>query len=383
MTRVSGLGPVVKTLYKRNNTALTIELPESDPASSAGNDHRSRVVFRYRPISNMSRDLIPRKDSPGNGPFSSSPWHEQVTGYRSRSGDYVRHEGLAFPSYDEAWHGRLETNSTLLSRMPWMHSRAVCADGLIRKYVSGGVLPCRTPLEAIFSYDWRNRIALPDSELNTRRFRSVDLAREGMARQVSARHRRFHLPLRAIPASYGFDAYAYRTTGEMAYVDNLLGLRIRDWEGRRTVDATLLCWQRPILRAEFRYVPKPQTFWEWKYWERRMRARTGLLIPYHCIEAECILTELRYRRWPRVPEAFAAVEMPPGCRAELPPIVTYKGSEMAQDPNSGYWNQVFTEWPARVALRVLWNLYDSYRLWYVPPRLRADMRAVTLGDVLV
>ena len=53
---------------------------------------------------------------------------------------------------------------------------------------------------------------------------------------------------------------------------------------------------------------------------------------------------------PRVPEAFAAVEMAPGCRAELPPIVTYKGSEMAQDLNSGYWNHFFNEWPARVAV---------------------------------
>ena len=134
-----------------------------------------------------------------------------------------------------------------------MHPRAVCGDGLIPQYVSGGVLPCGTPLEATFSYDWRNRIALPDSELNTRRFRSVDLAREGIARQVSARHRRFHFPLRAIPAGYVVYAYAYHTTGEMAYVDNLLGLRIRDWDGRHTVDASLFCWQRPILRAEFRY----------------------------------------------------------------------------------------------------------------------------------
>ena len=243
-----------------------------------------------------------------------------------------------------------------------MYPRAVCDDGLIQQYVSGGVLPCGTPLEAIFSYDWRNQIALPNSELNTRRFRSVDLAREGMARQVSARHRPFHLPLRAIPASYGVDAYAYRTIGEMACVDNQLRLRIRDSEGQRTVDASLLCWKRLILRAEFRYVPKPRTFWEWTYRERRMRARTGLLIPYQCIEAECILTELRYRRWPRVPEAFAAVEMSPCRRAELPSIVTYKGSEMAQDPNSGYWNQFFTEWPARVAVCVLWDLYDSYRL---------------------
>ena len=83
-----------------------------------------------------------------------------------------------------------------------------------------------------------------------------------------------------------------------------------------------------------------------------------------------------------MPEAFAAVEMSPGCRAELPPIVTYKGSETAQDPNSGYWTQFFTEWPTRVALWVLWDLYDSYRLWYVPPLLRVDMPAAKLGDVL-
>ena len=51
-------------------------------------------------------------------------------------------------------------------------------------------------------------------------------------------------------------------------------------------------------------------------------------------------------------------------------------------PNSGYWNQFFTEWPARVAVWILRDFYDSYRLWYVPPRLRADMRAVARGDGL-
>ena len=35
-----------------------------------------------------------------------------------------------------------------------------------------------------------------------------------------------------------------------------------------------------------------------------------------------------------------------------------------------------------MAVWVLWDFYDSYRLWYVPPSLRADMRAVTLGGVL-
>ena len=52
---------------------------------------------------------------------------------RSRSGDYTRQEGRAFPSYEEAWNGRLETD-----QMQWMHPRAVCDDGLIRQYVSGG-----------------------------------------------------------------------------------------------------------------------------------------------------------------------------------------------------------------------------------------------------
>ena len=68
--------------------------------------------------------------------------------------------------------------------------------------------------------------------------------------------------------------------------------------------------------------------------------------------------------------------------AELPPVVTYKGSELMRDMESGYWRLFFTEHAARVAAWVLWDVYDTFRLWYVPRRVRAAIRQLNLQYLL-
>lgn len=70
-----------------------------------------------------------------------------------------------------------------------------------------------------------------------------------------------------------------------------------------------------------------------------------------------------------------------GCHSELPPVVTYKASALT-DPQSGYWTVFHSEWAARVAVWLLWDAYDRYKLWYVPQFLRRDIRALRLAAVL-
>ena len=48
--------------------------------------------------------------------------------------------------------------------------------------------------------------------------------------------------------------------------------------------------------------------------------------------------------------------------AELPPVLTYVGSYLLADPESGHWTVFLTEWVCRVAATLLREVYDMYRL---------------------
>lgn len=184
-----------------------------------------------------------------------------------------------------------------------------------------------------------------------------------------------------IPLEYQFDIGTFRTRGEMSYGRELASLDVTPWHGQMRPYDTALCWTRPILRAEFRYLRKSSRyqFFQAIRFERRCRSRYGYLVPYQNVEIERIHPRSLRGRYLALPGMWSNLEVPRGCYVELPPCVSYVGSHLINDPNSGYWNVFCAEWCARVAAYILWEVYDTGRLWHIPSLLVQSILAMDLS----
>ena len=89
-----------------------------------------------------------------------------------------------------------------------------------------------------------------------------------------------------VPASlageHDLDTWYFRTECEAGYGEKLMKLDYSRFRGMIDVHQEALCFDRPILRAEFRYIRKndQEQFWDLIRWERRARSQLGILVPY-------------------------------------------------------------------------------------------------------
>ena len=280
------------------------------------------------------------------------------------------------------------TDSTVFWRSPWLWPSMVRDDALVNSYALAGELPGQLPYAAVFSDDWRRRCVMASQDLwSSDPHASQAALRSAFTKLVYQRPYRFpgHEP---IPASLGLDLWVFRTAGEVEYGYNLASLDWNQWKGRVRPDDAALCFDRPILRADFRYVRRYEVasdFWERVKWERRTRSRSGYLVPYHCIEIDMVRRNARRSRYVAVPSAFSRgeVEVPRGFLADLPPVLSYKSSELIMNSSeTGLWVVFYSEWTAKVAASLLWEAYDHFRVWFLPPSLRQMMRDLDLAFVL-
>ena len=275
------------------------------------------------------------------------------------------------------------------SRAPWFHPQSVKDDDLIDSYTEDGMLPGGLPRDIVSSWDWRNRIAVPPHLLNRRRlgrrYESLDESRAAMARIAYFRMKRAHNPPELVPPEYGFDLSRYRTYGEISYGANLALFDPTQINLASPIPADILLWGRPILRAEFRYLRRPTgegTYSDRIRMERKARSRFGFFVPYTNIEIERLRPEALHGRYVPIPTWWSTFEVPRGCFAETPPCVAYIGSRLMANPDNGYWVLFLCEWAARVAAFTLWEVYDQFRIWYIPPQLRRLIRELDLYTVL-
>lgn len=158
---------------------------------------------------------------------------------------------------------------------------------------------------------------------------------------------------------------------------------MRQWRSRTAVSNAALCFEQPLLRAELRYLWKRNIpYYEYARWERKARLRLGYLVPYQMIEIDSIRQYARDGRYGPLPAHWDTIESPRGCPVELPPVLTYYGSEMAKSPYSGYWVVEYTEFITQMACYMLWDAYDTYRLWHMSPVARGLARLFDLSLVL-
>lgn len=276
----------------------------------------------------------------------------------------------------------------MLRHAPWFHPLAVSDEELIASYADTvNTLPGDLPGVVTMSWDWRQRIAIPVHHV---RRRAGESAVDAHADFVRIAHRRqgrapFEFP---VPPEVTFDVLLYRTRGEIGYCDRLAELETFQWRGIPIARQAAMCWARPILRAEFRHLPRAVRsafLQDFIRDERLWRARFGYFVPYQNTEVERIAARHRHGRYVRLPEWWSFSEVCWGCYVELPPVLTYLGSAMVWDPRSGVWSVLVTKWAVRVAAYILAEVYDKYRLCYIQPRVwaairRLDMRVPLGGE---
>ena len=273
-------------------------------------------------------------------------------------------------------------------RAPWLWPSMVRDEELVKPYVLADELPGNLPVAVIDSDDWRRRCVMATQDL-WRTDPDEPLARTRSAFTKLVYQRMYRFPGRApVPSRLGLDLSVFRTDGEIEYGYNLASLDWDQWRGKIRPRVQALCFARPILRADFRYVRRMETaveYWERIKWERGARSRTGYLVPMHCIEIDMIRRNSRVTRYVALPTAFSngQVEMPRGFLADLPPVLTYLSSVLIINyGDTGLWVVLYSEWVAKVASALLWEAYDNFRVWYTPPTLCGFIRDMDLAYVL-
>lgn len=271
----------------------------------------------------------------------------------------------------------------LFVNAPWLLPYHWRRTELIAEYIHAGQLPGRVPARALRFAEWDLRFVFPPSAILWQRGENATTARVELVRLLYKRLRRVPDAF-PVPEAAGFDTWVYRSYGESLYCSGLSALDVSGWRGIVDVHQDALLYDRPLLRADFRTHRKSfnTEFVSLIKWERLARSRTGFLVPYQMIEIDRVLHAARHERYLGVPEWFAEMECCRGMPVMLPPIVTYLGTKLMNDADSGYWVVFVTSWVAQFASFLLWEAYDQFRVWYVPHRVLEMMRVLDLSFVL-
>lgn len=189
-----------------------------------------------------------------------------------------------------------------------------------------------------------------------------------------------------VPRSFNFDLWCYRTEEEARIGAKLYELwhRVSGWQGVADYHQAAILWRLPRLPAEYRTLKKAEDFFwaETVRMERRLRARCGILAQWHQPEAEGINTYEQVNRWLVLPHWFKDWEVAQGFWAELGPPLAYIGSALMADRTSGWWVVVLTNWVVEVWVYEIWEAFDTWRLWWLPPRVRDAVEVLDLSPVL-
>ena len=195
-----------------------------------------------------------------------------------------------------------------------------------------------------------------------------------------------------IPLAFSCDTWQYRTDGERPYLDNVVDIlddppreAHRRWYGQRTVTNNAMLWTQAILPKVFRHMKRGNIpfFHHTVRFERRIRSDTGFFVAYQMLDAREIARHHYANRCQQLPSWWSHYEIRQGFWAELGPVFSNYGSYL-RDPRQRFWVIFLTEWCVKVAATLIWEVYDCWRLWYLPPRLIELMRrldySVPLGD---
>lgn len=131
----------------------------------------------------------------------------------------------------------------------------------------------------------------------------------------------------------------------------------------------------------FRYILQQGVFWNGCNRERRWRSLCVRAISIHALHVFTVRNLFVANEFQVVTPYWQQIEMPCGCSVELPMMFTYRSREL-RDHEFGWWVVPYTEFAAKTAEILLFEVYDSYRLWCISSDLIRNIRKLDLIRVL-
>ena len=315
-------------------------------------------------------------DMPSGG---SDGGMEGVGGEIGDRGAEVLFAGKTFPAPKDFDGATPDSDRSLYGRAPWFDREVIMSEeelALMMRYASDGMLPGSIPVEALRKFAWRSQFSAADADLRVRGENGLEAARAVFVHECYVGLKRL-LSTEPIDAAWGLDLWTHRTGGEIPYVQNLCsitGVEIEKRRGQSGVDIGAVCYAKPLLCVDFRYVRKSRVpYWnnDVKY-EHRCAYALGRIVPRQCAGAFSMTETARDRAWMRLSDnpVFHQLRAPRGMRVEVEPVLSYCMSVFLADPSTGLWVTACTERVISNVAAMLFEVYDTYRLWYVGARTR-------------
>lgn len=188
-----------------------------------------------------------------------------------------------------------------------------------------------------------------------------------------------------IPEEFDCDMFLYCTQREVDYVAQLATItdaQIKDWRDQfMDCDDALKC-VKPLLHVKFRFLKKETGYWRiFVHNERRLRSTTEKVIPNQCTGNFHRIEEAKELSYALLTRCWKSIKTSRGFIAELPPVFTYKMS-LLLEPRSGWWVIAYTEYTARTAAYIMFDVYDSYLLWDLLPTMLGFLETINLLPAL-
>lgn len=139
---------------------------------------------------------------------------------------------------------------------------------------------------------------------------------------------------------------------------------------------------RSQFTVEFRYLLKYGLYWKvFCRSERLLPLKHGCAINYHCLAKFGLGSECFRRGFAQFTSSLYGLQVPHGFFAELPPVFTYRILEFC-DPDLPWWVTTYTEFAAKVVAYIIFEFYDSCRLWALIRDMLEGIRRLNLETFL-
>ena len=247
----------------------------------------------------------------------------------------------------------------------------------------------RVPRDAFLCRDWQircdgdNRLWRPQRDMPP----SLTLSKL-IDHRLESTHYSFRLP-----SSWGLDVSYARFAREEQYAETLARrMGTPSWfEDKGFFDSRLLFSAESLIHPHswfFRserhgndaaerdfYMPG-----SWRRWERTSRHKYGVLVASQQREIQAMERSEIPRRYLCAPHGWERYEVSLWLTPQVPPVVTYAGTILMNDPDNGLWKVFWTEHAWTVAAELLHSARRG-KLGWIPPDLAAGIEEVGLHEI--